>query len=189
MLIIWDYYGVIAMDSFWYESKIVADGFQKSEHMYEIADKVDLGQISWDEFCVEVSKDMHLPVDTVKERFMEHRVNRAAIEAIRELKKLGHKNILLSNASHTHLVPIMKDLGIYRVFDRVFISSEIGLIKPDSRIYQFVLEQMSCLPSEAVMVDDSVRNVNAAQALGMAGVVYGAETDILSELNGITSSG
>lgn len=178
MLVVWDYFGVMAQDGFWYESRSVADGFHRSVHMRQVADEVDLGHMSWDEFCVEVSKDIRVPVELVEQRFSEHRINRQVVETILALKKRGHTSVLLSNASHEYLLPIMHKLGTYVLFDRVFVSSEIGLMKPDPDIFRYVLAEMAIDASGAIMVDDSARNIDAAQLVGMRGVVYEPGMDI-----------
>ena len=50
-------------------------------------------------------------------------------------------------------------------------SAEVGLLKPDPRIYRIVLDQLALPAAACVFVDDRPENVQAAQALGMKGVV------------------
>ncbi len=50
-------------------------------------------------------------------------------------------------------------------------SAEVGLLKPDRRIYEMVLDQLGLPAAACVFVDDKPENVQAAQALGMKGVV------------------
>jgi HAD superfamily hydrolase (TIGR01509 family) len=182
MLVVWDYFGVMAQDGFWYESRSVADGFHRSAHMRQVADEVDLGHMSWDEFCVEVSKDIRVPIEEVEQRFTQHRINRQVVETILALKKHGHTPVLLSNASHDYLLPIMRKLGTYILFDRIFVSSETGLMKPDPDIFRYVLAEMAVDARDAIMVDDSARNIDAAELVGMRGIVYVPGMDIKSQL-------
>lgn len=60
----------------------------------------------------------------------------------------------------------------HRLFDVTVISGEVGLRKPDAAIYRMTCEQLRVRPSEAVFVDDMAPNVEAAEALGIAGVVH-----------------
>ena len=55
--------------------------------------------------------------------------------------------------------------------DRV-ISGEVGLIKPDPRIYRLLLERNGLAASDAVYIDDVARNVAAATALGLHGIHF-----------------
>jgi len=57
-------------------------------------------------------------------------------------------------------------------FDVIVYSSEEGLLKPQPEIYQRVLQQLGVAPAEAIFVDDVQRNVDAAAALGLHGILY-----------------
>jgi putative hydrolase of the HAD superfamily len=56
------------------------------------------------------------------------------------------------------------------LFDAVVISSEVGLRKPDERIYRHAAAALGLDPAECVFVDDIAPNVRAAEAVGMVGV-------------------
>jgi putative hydrolase of the HAD superfamily len=66
-------------------------------------------------------------------------------------------------------------------FDLIVYSAEEGLAKPDPAIYQRALERLGVEPAEAVFVDDMPENVEAARALGMAGVRFQAGMDVPAE--------
>jgi putative hydrolase of the HAD superfamily len=66
-------------------------------------------------------------------------------------------------------------------FDTVLYSAEEGLAKPDPAIYRRCLERLRVTPEEAVFVDDVLENVEAARALGMAGVHFRAGRDVPAE--------
>ncbi len=55
--------------------------------------------------------------------------------------------------------------------DGAIYSAEVKLLKPDPRIYQLALAQLDVRAGESVFVDDMLVNVEAAQALGMKGVL------------------
>jgi putative hydrolase of the HAD superfamily len=57
-------------------------------------------------------------------------------------------------------------------FDAVIVSCEVGVCKPDPRIYQVCLSRLDVEPGEALFVDDRVENVEAAAALGLQTVHY-----------------
>ena len=65
-------------------------------------------------------------------------------------------------------------LPLDELFDDVIDSSEVGMRKPDPRIYQLALDNLGVAhPSGAVFLDDWPGNVVAARAVGMAGIVVG----------------
>jgi putative hydrolase of the HAD superfamily len=91
------------------------------------------------------------------------------------LKAAGYRLGLLSNAGDW----LRQDLGTLfaidgqgRLFDAIVISAEVGVRKPDPRIYRIALERISCRPAECVFIDDQLKNVEAARALGMCAVVF-----------------
>jgi putative hydrolase of the HAD superfamily len=55
--------------------------------------------------------------------------------------------------------------------DGAIYSAEVRLLKPDPRIYQLALAQLDVRADESVFVDDMLVNVEAAQALGLKGVL------------------
>lgn len=63
------------------------------------------------------------------------------------------------------------------LFDVIVDSSEVGMRKPDPRIYEITLERVGSHPKETVFVDDTLENVSAAEALGMTGIHFGEEVD------------
>lgn len=68
--------------------------------------------------------------------------------------------------------------GIRRVcpslalFGRIFLSHEIGLLKPDPAAFRHVLEQVGCAAEEAVLVDDNPACVAQARRVGMGGIHF-----------------
>jgi putative hydrolase of the HAD superfamily len=57
-------------------------------------------------------------------------------------------------------------------FDHMIISGEVGVMKPEARIYQIALEQAGVRPNEAVFVDDFFDNVEGSRAVGMHGIHF-----------------
>lgn len=60
--------------------------------------------------------------------------------------------------------------------ENVFVSYKAGLLKPDPAVYEYVRAKLNCRFEEMIMVDDKPKNVEAARALGMAGVIFRPET-------------
>jgi putative hydrolase of the HAD superfamily len=94
------------------------------------------------------------------------RIDEAMVELVRELRDRGVRTVLLSN-SWGNAYP--REL-IAELFDGVVISAEVGLRKPDPRIYRLALDHADVPPEQAVFVDDATPNTEAAEALGMHAV-------------------
>lgn len=57
-------------------------------------------------------------------------------------------------------------------FAGIVMSGEEGLVKPDPAIYRLLFERYAVDPTRAAFIDDSVPNVAAAQALGLAAIHF-----------------
>jgi phosphoglycolate phosphatase-like HAD superfamily hydrolase len=58
-------------------------------------------------------------------------------------------------------------LGIENRFFKIFNSADIGVCKPDLKIYHHVVASLGCNPSEVLFVDDSLSHIEAARDFGM----------------------
>jgi HAD superfamily hydrolase (TIGR01509 family) len=54
----------------------------------------------------------------------------------------------------------------------MIISAEVGLVKPDVRIYQLAVEQLGVKPAEAVFIDDMQQNITGAVKAGLQGIHF-----------------
>ncbi|MFM6913406.1 MAG: HAD-IA family hydrolase, partial [Aquirufa sp.] len=93
-------------------------------------------------------------------------------EWIASLKSHFHL-ILLSNTSSIHAEQFTKvSLGpngqnLFSLFHHVYYSFEMGLVKPDSAIYQQVLNEQGFSAEEVLFFDDNVANINSAKSMGI----------------------
>jgi 2-haloacid dehalogenase len=70
-------------------------------------------------------------------------------------------------------------------FDGIVISGQEGLIKPDARIFEVLLERYELQPSQTVFIDDHVPNVDAAAALGMSALRFTDADTLRGDLRGL----
>lgn len=68
------------------------------------------------------------------------------------------------------LVVALKAFGLYELFDAVVISTQVGAIKPDPRMYAAILKALDAQPGDCLFVDDRKENLEGAAAAGMRGV-------------------
>nr|WP_241661264.1 HAD family phosphatase [Thermomonospora catenispora] len=86
--------------------------------------------------------------------------------ALRAARSAGARIALLSNSWGNDYPRELWD----GLFDEVVISCEVGMRKPDERIFRHAVERLGLTPPECVFIDDIEHNVRAAEALGMVGV-------------------
>lgn len=63
-------------------------------------------------------------------------------------------------------------LGIADRFFQIFNSAEIGVCKPDPKVFNHVVEALDCAPGEIFFIDDSLSHVNSAKEIGMVAHHY-----------------
>ncbi len=89
------------------------------------------------------------------------------IQSLRPRYKIGILSNAWSDARYFHNTKFKMNTWV----EAAVYSAEVKLLKPDPRIYQIVLDQLEVPASECVFVDDKPVNIEAAQALGMQGVL------------------
>jgi putative hydrolase of the HAD superfamily len=93
-------------------------------------------------------------------------------ELVRGFRARGGKVGMLSNGVPEIVAQIRLDHDLEADFDAVVISFEVALAKPDPRIYLLTLERLGVPAAEALFVDDRVLNVDAAEQVGLQGLVF-----------------
>jgi HAD superfamily hydrolase (TIGR01662 family) len=95
-----------------------------------------------------------------------------AAPMLAELKSAGYRICILSNTSQSDEAEVdraLVDLGLAPYIDAIVTSVDVGVEKPDARMFRRALERLGCGPHEAVMVGDDLRkDVVGAAAVGMA---------------------
>ncbi|WP_374945721.1 HAD family hydrolase [Agreia sp.] len=98
-------------------------------------------------------------------------VNTDTYEILLALRDGGTRIALLSNAGY--------DFGGYfrhgpmgSLFERVFVSAEMGRLKPERAIYRDVLDELQLDASDMIFVDNKAVNVDGAAELGIEGHVF-----------------
>jgi len=136
----------------------------------------EVGAISYEEYWGRVGASLGLstPEEMAafrQEYFSGDHMDQELLQLIRDLRA-RYKIGLLSNAPDKLGYWLHQSWDIGRFFDAVVYSAEVGIAKPDPRIYQLILEQLAVQPSEALFVDDDPRNVEAAAALGIQAIRF-----------------
>ena len=92
------------------------------------------------------------------------------LQLIRALRDMGLKTAILSNCSSEE-VTVIRESEIYKYFDEVILSFEVGMKKPDACIYDETLRRLSISPDECVFVGDGgSRELEGAKNVGIKAV-------------------
>lgn len=128
-------------------------------------------------------------VDAVKTAFFGgDALDRELLNYIRTLRP-QYTVAALSNAMSDTRASLLNKWQLGDAFDHFFISAEMGMMKPDPRIYHTVLHHLSLTPAEAVFVDDFLHNIQSAQSVGMRTVWFRNREQAIEELEKILGNG
>ena len=131
--------------------------------------RIELGVISTHDFCEEVRQMTATNADDEAIinawNVLLTPVTTERLQRLRELRKAGHRLFLLSNTNDMHWQYCGHQLD--GCFERVFLSYEMQLAKPDTRIFSEVLRQAEIAASDTLFIDDNADNIAAAASLGI----------------------
>jgi putative hydrolase of the HAD superfamily len=151
----------------------------------EMLDQFETGQLSNEDFFNHIQKhcnidglDYHDFLPMFTDIFNEDHDVIALIENLKSHKKLG----MISNINAIHATHLVKRYQLFSHFHKIFFSNEVGMRKPDERIYQLALNHFNAKPQETVFIDDLLPNIEGARKLGIHGIHYRNYTHLVDEL-------
>ena len=103
------------------------------------------------------------------------------LELVRSLRQAGLRTALLSNSWGNSGIGYPKHL-FGELFDVVVISAEVGMRKPEERIFRHTAALLGLEPQECVFIDDVEANITAAQAIGLAALHHRESAATLAQL-------
>jgi epoxide hydrolase-like predicted phosphatase len=116
------------------------------------------------------------PFDTLKGMAVGGGAADEYVERTRQLRADGYKTALVTNNVREFADGWRSLIPVDELFDVVVDSSMIGMRKPDPRIFHHALAALGGIaPDRAAFLDDFVGNIDAAGALGIHGILVGAD--------------
>lgn len=157
-------------------------GFKDFEKTYSLLSQTNLfnnlekGLITPEKFHEEINSKLITKVSSEK-------INKAwgamlldfPKERIELLQKLNKKYrlFLLSNTNEIHYNQYNNDLvkqfgfGLSSLFEKAYYSFELGMRKPDTEFFEYVLNDSNLNPFETLFIDDLDKNIETASRLGL----------------------
>jgi len=131
------------------------------------------GQIDSKAFAEQFIEEAGLIV--VAEAFLEHFMHWPArlFEGVPEmLKDLAqhYRLAALSNSNALHWPMLMQDMQLQSMIPDCFSSHQIGVMKPDRRAFEQLIDKLCVMPEEILFLDDYQMNIDTARELGMQAV-------------------
>jgi putative hydrolase of the HAD superfamily len=98
-----------------------------------------------------------------------------------------YKISLLSNAWLDARTIYTKIFHLDRISDSMIISAEVGMEKPDRKIFLYACDLLQSTADEILFIDDTKENVDAAKKLGMKTVLFTSTAETITDIKQILS--
>ena len=104
-------------------------------------------------------------------------------EIVEALDERGVPLFAITNFSADFWPPFHdQERDFFRRFRDIVVSGEVKLLKPDPAIYFLALDRFRLRPQDALLIDDRLINVEAAEAVGMHGHLFTTAEDLRARL-------
>ena len=105
-----------------------------------------------------------------------------SVAILAELRDRGTPLYGLTNFSAETYPPTFERFEFLRWFRGVLVSGEVGVIKPDPRIFELLIERFAIDPKRVVYIDDVAVNVDAARPFGIHAIHFTTPSTLRAEL-------
>ncbi|MDD4877894.1 MAG: HAD family phosphatase [Candidatus Nanoarchaeia archaeon] len=140
--------------------------------------KLTTGEMTLREMYDSLSKSrgLSLTADDMLKRHFElyeqHQTERdARVLDLVEKLKLNYTVPCLTN-TEKEIAEYNKQHGLFSFFHKAFISTDMGMKKPDVQIYEAVIRELGCRPADAIFIDDNKDYIQGARNAGIDSILY-----------------
>lgn len=110
-------------------------------------------------------------------------INHSMIQFLKENRSKVYKLAIISNMTRDTLVFMRDHFDWLELFDELIFSCDLGINKPDKRIYEACLNKLDLPPYECLFVDDSASNIKGALEAGINTIHFKSFPEFLLELS------
>jgi len=154
----------------------------------EAAADATIGRVPAEAVWAHVAATLDLDADALAqfraEFFAGDRRDDALVAFLRGLRP-AYKTGILSNAWSDGRQVIAGKFALDDAVDDLVISAEVGVAKPDPRIYELATTRLGVRPEETIFVDDFVRNIDGARRFGMQAVHFRNREQTIAEVRAL----
>lgn len=133
--------------------------------------EASLGKIGPDEFWAQVN----MPPESENDYLSRHSLNPCVLELLAFAKENKAPVWCLSNDVGRWSYKLRNNLGIEEYLAGSVISGDVGVRKPDRKIYEILVDHSGYKIDDLLFVDDREKNVSAARDIGIETALYRPE--------------
>jgi len=146
-----------------------------NDELLEANEKFEKGQIKEDQFIDTFKKFLPTADITDIRKAWNSVIGDFPLYRLEFLQLLATKYrlFLLTNTDEIHINEFEQNVGVsffsdfYQCFEKVYYSFEMGMRKPDTQIFSYILNKHDLSPKRTLFIDDKKENTDAAASLGI----------------------
>lgn len=134
-----------------------------------------LGKLTDDEFWTWALKKWGLDIsvkDVTDLMIKGYAVDSEVEEVVRKVRRNGYKTLICSNNFPSRIKRLQDRFNFLNDFDIAVYSYEVGIAKPDKRIFQELVNQSGVEPKEIIFADDDNEKISGAIEVGIQAFLY-----------------
>ncbi len=144
------------------------------------------GKISEKETLNTIAKNLEMPAKKIEKTILKNYKkifckNKELYKYAYKLKKRGYKIAILSDQWHFSKKAII-DKRVLKNFNVVIVSSDVGVRKPEEKIYKMTLKKLKTKPQESIFIDNRDWNLKPAKKLGMKTILFKNNKQAIKEI-------
>lgn len=152
--------------------KIIDNSNITFDKLREYKEIITLGYKEPEDIFKELKQNykINLTIDDIIESFTRDYIGEKIPEMERLLNDLYNNNYklcLLSNINSLHFNYIAPKFNNFKKFYRIYLSYKLHLIKPEPKIFEYVINNLKACPEEILFIDDSEENIKASRLSGI----------------------
>jgi len=184
--IVFDLYGVLAVNG-WQAFKETHFSNREDvwDQVYQLGRQVDAGLTDYNEL-VRFTADATGESEATVRHQLEHTVaNLELLNFIQISLKGAYKLGILSNTSRVEVIDHIFTAEQRELFDVIILSSQLGITKPDPRIFEITANKLGVPIEHCLLVDDQERHIDGAHRASMQATMYTSTDQFKLELTAL----
>jgi putative hydrolase of the HAD superfamily len=101
-----------------------------------------------------------------------YEVNREVEKLVKKVRNNGYKALICSNNFPARIKGLDERFNFLKDFDVAVYSYEVGIAKPDKKIFQELVKLSGVSPKEIVFADDDIEKISGAKEVGIQAFLY-----------------
>ncbi len=188
--VIFDYNGVVTQEGHFepfmseYARNLGKDEAYLLKIVREEWDGARMGQNDGKNVWNKAAVYLGVPFEQLRKEWVDHfPIRPEMIDLVCALRP-HYKTALMTNMIQCWFEDVSMKYPLQDYFDSIFTSYQVRAAKPDSRIFEYALNELGFDAEECLFIDDQIKNTSVAKRLGFKTILFESEEQLRRELRG-----